>query len=83
MQPPVLLGVGVRLVPGVDDRSLERGLEADLDLEEIGPLADLETVLVPVLADPTRPAPQTTWRVTKNGVSWLTIEANGVWRRIR
>ena len=51
VQPAVLLGVGVRLVAGVDDRPLERGLEADLDLEEVGPLADLEAVLAAVLAD--------------------------------
>ena len=40
VQPPVLLGVGVGLVAGVDDRPLQRGLEADLLLEEVGPLAD-------------------------------------------
>ena len=42
VQPPVLLRVGVRLVAGVDDRPLERGLQPDLDLEEVGALADLE-----------------------------------------
>ena len=52
VQPAVLLGVGVRLVAGVDDRPLERGLEADLDLEVVGALADLEAVLAAVLADP-------------------------------
>ncbi len=36
VEPAVLLGVGVRLVPGVDDRALERRLEADLLLEEVG-----------------------------------------------
>ena len=58
VQPAVLLGVRVRLVPGVDDRPLQRGLEADLDLEEVGALADLEAVLAPVLpdADPAGPA---------------------------
>ena len=35
VQAAVLLRVGVRLVAGVDDRALERGLEADLDLEEV------------------------------------------------
>ena len=44
VQPAVLLGVGVRLVAGVDDRALERRLQADLDLEVVGPLADLEAV---------------------------------------
>ena len=42
VQPAVLLGVAVRLVAGVDDRPLERGLEADLLLEEVGPLGELE-----------------------------------------
>ena len=42
VQPAVLVGVGVRLVAGVDDRPLERGLQADLDLEEVGALGDLE-----------------------------------------
>jgi hypothetical protein len=42
MQPSVLLRVRVRLVPGVDDGPLERGLQAYLDLEEVGALADLE-----------------------------------------
>ena len=41
VQAPVLLGVGVGLVARVDDRALQRGLEADLLLEEVGPLADL------------------------------------------
>ena len=42
VQPPVLLGVAVRLVAGVDDGPLQRGLEADLLLEEVGPLGQLE-----------------------------------------
>ena len=41
MQAAVQLRVGVRLVARVDDRALQRGLEADLLLEEVGPLADL------------------------------------------
>jgi hypothetical protein len=32
---------------------------------------------------PTRPAPQKICRVTKNGVRWATMSANGVCRRIR
>ena len=32
---------------------------------------------------PTRPAPQMTWRLTKNGVRCRTMSANGVERRIR
>ena len=54
VQAAVLLGVGVRLVAGVDDRPLERRLEADLDLEVVGALADLEAVLAAVLADARR-----------------------------
>ncbi len=51
VEPAVLLGVGVRLVPGVDDGPLQRGLQADLDLEVVRALADLEAVLAAVLAD--------------------------------
>ncbi len=51
VQPTVLLGVGMRLVTGVDDRPLQRRLETDLDLEVVGPLADLEARRAPVLAD--------------------------------
>lgn len=47
----VLLGVGVRFVAGVDDGALEGRLQADLDLEVVGALAELEAVLVSVLAD--------------------------------
>ena len=46
-----LSGIGVRLVAGVDDRPLQRGLQADLDLEVVRPLADLEAVLAAVLTD--------------------------------
>ncbi len=51
VQPAVLLGDGVRLVAGVDDRALQRRLEADLDLEVVGALGDLEAVAAAVLAD--------------------------------
>ena len=63
---------------------LQRGLEPDLDLEEVGALAELEAVVAAVLADPD-PARRrmTTWRLTKNGVRWRTMSANGVERRIR
>ena len=49
VQPAVLLRVGVRLVAGVDDRALQRRLEPDLVLEEVGALADLEAVAAAVL----------------------------------
>ena len=55
VQPAVLVRVGVRLVAGVDDRALERGLEADLDLEVVGALAQLEALAAAVLAEPRRP----------------------------
>ncbi len=60
---------------------LERGLQADLDLEEVGPLAaDLEALEVPGrLGTDGRPEPmpgQTTCRETKNGVRFLTMSAN-------
>jgi hypothetical protein len=42
----VLRRVAVRLVARVDDRSLQRRLETDLLLEEVGALADLERHLV-------------------------------------
>lgn len=51
VQAAVLLGVGVRLVPGVDDGPLQGGLQTHLDLEVVGALADLEAVLPAVLAD--------------------------------
>jgi hypothetical protein len=56
VEPAVLVGVGVRLVARVDDRPLERRLEADLDLEVVGPLAELEALAAAVLpdADPAR-----------------------------
>ena len=51
VQPPVLVGVGVRLVAGVDDAALERGLQADLDLDVVGALRQLEAGLVAGRAD--------------------------------
>ncbi|MEU9001969.1 hypothetical protein [Streptomyces sp. NPDC048551] len=51
VEPAVLLGVGVRFVPGVDDGPLEGGLQSHLDLEVVRALADLEAVFAPVLAD--------------------------------
>ena len=47
MQPPVALRVGVGLVPGVHDGALQRRLEADLLLEELGSLGDLEGDVAP------------------------------------
>jgi hypothetical protein len=51
VEPAVQVGHGVRLVTGVDDRPLQGGLEADLDLEEVAALADLEPGRPGVLAD--------------------------------
>ena len=46
VQAPVLVGVGMRLVAGVDDAALERGLQTDLDLDVVGALRQLEAGLV-------------------------------------
>ncbi len=46
VQAAVLVGVGVRLVAGVDDAPFERGLQADLDLDVVGALRDLVARLV-------------------------------------
>ena len=46
VQPPVTVGVGVRLVAGVDDAALQRGLQPDLDLDVVGSLRELEARLV-------------------------------------
>jgi hypothetical protein len=46
VQAAVLVGVGVRLVAGVDDPALERGLQADLDLDVVAALRELVARLV-------------------------------------
>ena len=43
--------VGVRFVAGVDDRAVEGGLQADLGLDVVGSLTDLETGPLTALAD--------------------------------
>ncbi len=52
VQPAVLFGIRVRLVTGIDDRPLQRRLQAHLDFEEVGSLADLEAFLPAVGAAP-------------------------------
>ena len=42
VEAAVLLRIAVRFVARVDDGSLERGLQPDLFLEEVGALAQLE-----------------------------------------
>jgi hypothetical protein len=49
VEPPVLVGIGVGLVARVDDRSLERRLQAHFGLEEVRPLAELVAMAVPVV----------------------------------
>ena len=44
--------VGVRFVAGVDDGAVERGLQADLGLDVVGALADLESGALTALPDP-------------------------------
>ena len=58
VQAAVLVGVGVRLVAGVDDAALERGLQPDLDLDVVGALRELVARLVArrAEADPARAA---------------------------
>ena len=46
MQAPVLVGVGVGFVAGVDDAAFEGGLQADFDLDVVRPLRQLEPGLV-------------------------------------
>jgi hypothetical protein len=41
VKPAIALGIGVRLVAGVDDRALQGGLEPHLLLEEVGAGTDL------------------------------------------
>ncbi len=55
VQPAVLVRVGVRFVPRVDDAALERGLQPDLDLDVVGALRELESGLLALGpdADPT------------------------------
>ena len=52
VEAPVLGGVAVGLVAGVDDRPLERGFETNLFLEEVGPLGQLEADLGPAVLRP-------------------------------
>ena len=66
---------------------LQRGLEPDLLLEEVGPLGELERHLLgrrrPGASQPTLPAPQKIWRVTKCGVIWATMRPKGTSRAMR
>jgi hypothetical protein len=41
VQAAVLLAVGMGLVPGIDDGTLDHGVQRDLGLEEVGSLGDL------------------------------------------
>ena len=87
VEPPVLLGIGVRLVARVDDGSLQRGLEPDLGLEEVGALRELVDragrARPTAPRHPPCPRPVNTMRVTKNGVRSRTMSPNGVARSIR
>jgi hypothetical protein len=78
VQPAVEVGCRVRLVPGVDDRPLQRGLQADLvskKSERCASWKPLRRLSTPM---PTRPAPHMICRTTKNGVRCLTMSRNGV-----
>ena len=73
------------LVPRVHDRSLQRRLQPDLGLHEVGALAELELDAVDprlLAADLARAAEH--WsRVTKNGMSDAASRANGTARSRR
>ena len=87
VEPAEALGVGVRLVAGVDDRPLQGGLEADHLLEELGALGDLVSRRRrrrwPLVSAPTLPAPAKSWRITKCGTMPATTWAKGTSRSIR
>lgn len=83
VEAAVLLGVGVGLVAGVDDGALEGGLEADLDLEVVGALAELEAVFVSVLADADAACACEDLAGDEEGVRWRTMSEKGVSRFIR
>ena len=51
VESAVALGIGVRLVAGVDDAALERGLESDFDLDVVRALRELVAGFVAGLAD--------------------------------
>ena len=55
VQAAVLVGVGVRLVAGVDDPALERGLEPDLHLDVVRALGELVAGLVARGPEPDAP----------------------------
>jgi hypothetical protein len=85
VQPPEALGVGVRLVAGVDDGPLERGLQPDDLLEELGPLGDLEVTVSASRAGvstPTLPDPVKMVRETKCGTTPSITLAKGTARSI-
>ena len=49
--------IGMGLIPGVDDRALQRGFETDLFFEEVGTLGDLEVDRGRPFSLPTLPEP--------------------------
>ena len=86
VETAVALGIGVGLVAGVHDGPLQRGLEADLLLEELRALRELEGDVRARAAGvslPTLPAPVKIWRVTKCGVIRWAIRAKGTARSMR
>ena len=66
VQPPVPLGVGMRLVAGVDDRPAARRGAGDALPDVLGTLADGVDRTTQFCR--TLPAPQMIWRVTRNGI---------------
>ena len=75
--------VGVRFVAGVDDGAVERGLQADLGLDIVGALADLESGALTALSDADPAAPAMTGLVTRKGVRTAASSSKGTSRRTR
>ena len=83
VQPAVLLGVGVRLVAGVDDRPLQGGLQPDLHLEVVRALGQLEAVAMAVLAQTDPAGPRDDLTAHEEGRQVAHDVAEGVDRRTR
>jgi len=81
VQPSVLLGVGVGLVAGVDDRPAAGGGAGDAFPDVLGALGQAERRGLRGLQH--LPAPQINWRVTRNGRSTSEILENSPARTMR
>ena len=82
VQPPVELGVGVRLVPGVDDGPGAGGGGGDALPDVVRPLGEREGGPLRGARGPC-PAPAISWRVTRNGMRISASRVNSPRRGIR